>query len=156
RQVSTMYTTLNQYHVVMEAAPSFVERPEALGDIYARSTSGALVPFSAFASYKPDTSPLSVNHQSQFPATTLTFNLRQGASLSDAVTAVDAAMREIGVPASVHGAFQGTARVFQSSLASEPLLILGALVAVYIVLGVLYESVIHPFTILSTLPSAGL
>ena len=156
RQVSTMYTALNQYHVVMEAAPEFVERPEALQDIYARSSSGALVPFNTFAAYRVDTAPLSVNHQSQFPASTLTFNLRSGASLSDGVVAVNAAMRDIGVPATVHGSFQGTARVFESSLASEPWLILGALAAVYIVLGVLYESVIHPFTILSTLPSAGL
>ncbi len=156
RLVSTIYTSLNQYHVVMEAAPDDQERPEGLQQIYVRSTSGALVPFSTFATYQPDTAPLSVNHQSQFPATTLTFNLSAGASLSDAVTAIDSAMRDLGVPATVHGSFQGTASVFQSSLASEPWLILAALLTVYIVLGILYESLIHPLTILSTLPSAGL
>jgi multidrug efflux pump len=156
RLVSTIYTSLNQYHVVMEAAPDFQVRPEGLQQIYVRSTSGSLVPFSTFATYQPDTAPLSVNHQSQFPATTLTFNLSAGASLSDAVTAIDAAMRDLGVPATVHGGFQGTASVFQSSLASEPWLILAALLTVYIVLGILYESMIHPLTILSTLPSAGL
>jgi multidrug efflux pump len=156
RLVSTIYTSLNQYHVVMEAAPDDQERPEGLQQIYVRSTSGALVPFSTFATYQPDTAPLSVNHQSQFPATTLTFNLSGGASLSDAVTAIDGAMRDLAVPATVHGSFQGTASVFQSSLASEPWLILAALLTVYIVLGILYESLIHPLTILSTLPSAGL
>jgi multidrug efflux pump len=140
----------------MEAAPDFQVRPDGLQQIYVRSTAGSLVPFSTFATYEPDTAPLSVNHQSQFPATTLTFNLSAGASLSDAVTAIDAAMRDLGVPATVHGGFQGTASVFQSSLASEPWLILAALLTVYIVLGILYESMIHPLTILSTLPSAGL
>ncbi len=156
RLVSTIYTSLNQYHVVMEAAQEYQERPEGLEHLYVRSTSGSLVPFSAFASYQPDTAPLSVNHQSQFPATTVTFNLAPGAALSDAVEAVNGAMRDLHVPATVHGSFQGTASAFQSSLAGEPWLILAALVTVYIVLGVLYESVIHPLTILSTLPSAGL
>ena len=115
------------------------------------------MPFNTFATYQPDTAPLSVNHQSQFPATTLTFNLRAGASLSDGVTAVDAAMRDLGVPATVHGSFQGTAQASSSPPSpANRWLILGALATVYIVLGVLYESLIHPFTILSTLPSAGL
>ncbi|HEY7055010.1 MAG TPA: efflux RND transporter permease subunit, partial [Vicinamibacterales bacterium] len=156
RLVSTIYTSLNQYHVVMEVAPGYQQRPDSLQQIYVRSSSGSLVPFSTFASYQPDTAPLSVNHQSQFPATTLTFNLSQGMSLSDAVGAVEGATRELGMPATVHGSFQGTASVFQSSLASEPWLILAALATVYIVLGMLYESMIHPLTILSTLPSAGL
>ncbi len=156
RLVSTIYTSLNQYHVVMEAAPEYQQRPDGLQQIYVRSSSGRLVPFSTFATYQADTAPLSVNHQSQFPATTLTFNLTPGASLSDAVAAIDSAMRDLSVPASVHGSFQGTASVFQSSLASEPWLILAALLTVYIVLGILYESMIHPLTILSTLPSAGL
>ena len=155
RQVSTMYTQLNQYHVVMEVAPRFWQNPETLQDIYVRSASGAQVPLSAFTHFAPTTTALAVNHQGQFPAITLSFNLAPGVALGDAVTAIAAAEREIGLPASLHASFQGTAQAFQSSLANEPLLILAALVTVYLVLGVLYESYIHPLTILSTLPSAG-
>jgi len=155
RQVSTMYTQLNQYHVVMEVAPRFWQNPETLQDIYVRAASGAQVPLSAFTHFAPTTTALAVNHQGQFPAVTLSFNLAPGVALGDAVTAIEAAEREIGLPASIHASFQGTAQAFQSSLANEPLLILAALVTVYIVLGVLYESYIHPLTILSTLPSAG-
>ncbi len=155
RQVSTMYTQLNQYHVVMEVAPRFWQSPETLQDIYVRAASGKQVPLSAFTHFAPTTTALAVNHQGQFPAVTLSFNLAPGVALGDAVTAIEAAEREIGLPASIHASFQGTAQAFQSSLANEPLLILAALVTVYIVLGVLYESYIHPFTILSTLPSAG-
>ena len=155
RQVSTMYTQLNQYHVVMEVAPEFWQSPETLKDIYVRSATGAQVPLSAFAHFAPATTALAVNHQGQFPAVTLSFNLAPGVALGDAVTAIAAAEREIGLPASIRASFQGTAQAFQASLANEPLLILAALVAVYIVLGMLYESYIHPLTILSTLPSAG-
>ena len=156
RQVSTIYTQLNQYHVVLEVEPSFWQNPEGLKHIYVKTPSGAQVPLAAFARYEPSTSPLVVNHQGQFPSVTLSFNLRPGLALGDAVDAVDEAARAIGLPASIHGSFQGTAQAFQSSLASEPLLIVAAFTTVYIVLGVLYESTIHPVTILSTLPSAGL
>jgi multidrug efflux pump len=156
RQVSTMYTQLNQYHVVLEVDPQFWQSPEGLKHIYVKAPGGAQVPLSAFAHYEPSTSPLVVTHQGQFPSVTLSFNLRPGLALGDAVEAVEEAGREVGLPASIHGSFQGTAQAFQSSLASEPLLIAAALVTVYIVLGVLYESTIHPITILSTLPSAGL
>ncbi len=155
RQVSTMYTALNQYHVVMEAAPRFWQNPETLKDIYVRSSNGSQVPLSAFSHYEPATSALAVNHQGQFPAITFSFNLVPGVALGDALEAVQAAERDVGLPASIQASFQGTAQVFQASLANEPLLILAALVAVYIVLGILYESYIHPITILSTLPSAG-
>ena len=155
RQVSTMYTQLNQYHVVMEVAPRYWQNPEGLKDIYVRSSSGSEVPLSAFTHYAPATTSLAVNHQGQFPAVTLSFNLAPGEALGDAVTAIEKVEREIGLPASVQASFQGTAQAFQASLTNEPLLILAALVTVYIVLGVLYESYIHPITILSTLPSAG-
>ncbi|MGH9438905.1 MAG: efflux RND transporter permease subunit, partial [Terriglobia bacterium] len=155
RQVSTIFTQLNQYHVVLEAAPQFQQNPDALKTIYVRSTGGAQVPLSAFASFVPSTTTLAVNHQGQFPAITMSFNLAPGVSLGQAVDAVEEARNQIGMPDSVHASFQGTAQAFQVSLANEPLLILAALVAVYIVLGILYESTIHPLTILSTLPSAG-
>jgi len=155
RQVSTMYAGLNQYRVVMEVAPEFWQHPETLNGIYVANTSGALVPLSAVATFGRSTTPLAINHQSQFPAITLSFNLVPGASLGDAVIAIDRAAQDIGMPTTVHGSFQGTARVFQTSLANEPWLIAAALVAVYIVLGMLYESLVHPLTILSTLPSAG-
>jgi multidrug efflux pump len=156
RQVSTIYTQLNQYHVVLEAEPAFWQNPDGLKHIYVKTPAGAQVPLAAFARYEPSTSPLVVNHQGQFPAVTLSFNLRPGLALGDAVNAVEQAAREIELPERIHGSFQGTAQAFQSSLASEPLLIAAALATVYIVLGVLYESTIHPITILSTLPSAGL
>jgi multidrug efflux pump subunit AcrB len=155
RQVSTMYTQLNQYHVVMEVAPRFWQSPETLKDIYVRPATGAPVPLAAFTHFAPTTTALAVNHQGQFPAVTLSFNLAPGVALGQAVTAIEAAEREIGMPAGIHASFQGTAQAFQASLANESLLILAALVTVYIVLGVLYESYIHPVTILSTLPSAG-
>jgi len=155
RQVSTMYTQLNQYHVVMEVAPRYWSTPETLDSIYVRPPQGPMVPLSTVAHFAPGTTSLAVNHQGQFPAVTLSFNLVPGVALGDAVDAINAATRELGLPASIHASFQGTAQAFQASLAGEPLLILAALVTVYIVLGVLYESYIHPLTILSTLPSAG-
>jgi multidrug efflux pump len=155
RQVSTIYTQLNQYHVVLEVLPAFQENPDALKSIYVKSASGAQVPLSSFTRFVPGTTPLAVNHQGQFPSVTLSFNLAPGVALGHAVTAIKAAEQQIGLPASIRASFQGTAQAFQASLASQPLLILAALVTVYIVLGVLYESYIHPVTILSTLPSAG-
>src|SRR6058998_1117874 len=155
RLVSTLYTQLNQYHVVMEVAPRFWQSPETLKDIYVRSSSGDMAPLSAFTHFEPATTALAVNHQGQFPAVTLSFNLAPGVALGEAVKAIEAAQREMGLPAGIRASFQGTAQAFQASLANEPLLILAALVTVYIVLGILYESYIHPLTILSTLPSAG-
>ncbi len=155
RQVAITYTSLNQYHVVMEVAPPYWQRPATLRDIYVHSPNGAEVPLSAFTHYEPTSTSLSVNHLSQFPAVTTSFNLTGGASLGDAVTAIEAATREMGLPASIRGSFLGTAEAFKASLANEPYLILAALLAVYIVLGILYESYVHPVTILSTLPSAG-
>jgi multidrug efflux pump len=155
RQVSTMYTELNQYHVVMEVEPRYWQRPDTLRDIYVRSSTGAQVPLSAFARFEPTSDTLQVNHQGQFPAVTLSFNLAPGVALGDAVRAIESSLREMGVPTSVRGKFAGTAQAFQASLSSQPWLILAALVTVYIVLGILYESYVHPITILSTLPSAG-
>jgi multidrug efflux pump len=155
RQVSITYTTLNQYHVVMEVEPRFWQRSDTLHDIYIHTATGAVVPLSAVARYEETATALSVNHQGQFPAITMSFNLTEGASLGGAVTAIENATREIGLPASIRGSLQGTAQAFQASLANQPLLILAALVTVYIVLGILYESYVHPITILSTLPSAG-
>ena len=155
RQVSITYTYLNQYHTVMEVEPSFWQRPETLRDIYVRSKTGAMVPLSAFARFERNTTTLAVNHQSQFPAVTISFNLVAGKSLGEAVKEIEEATREMGLPDSIKGSFQGTAQVFQAALANMPWLILAALAAVYIVLGMLYESYVHPITILSTLPSAG-
>jgi multidrug efflux pump len=155
RQVSTMYTGINQYHVVLEVLPEFQQNPESLNTLYVRSSNGTSVPLSAFTHIRTALSSLTVNHQGSFPATTLSFALAPGVALSDAVEAVLKAQDDIGMPANVHGAFAGTARAFQASLQSQPLLILTALLTVYIVLGILYESYIHPITILSTLPSAG-
>ena len=155
RQVATTYMPLNQYHVVMEVAPEFRDNPDALKNIFVKSNSGAMVPLSAVTDFEETRTPLTVNHQSQVPAVTISFNLAPGASLGQATTAVEAARVKIGLPSEIHGGFQGTAQAFQSSLSSEPVLILLALVTVYIVLGMLYESLIHPITILSTLPSAG-
>ncbi len=155
RQVSTMYTSLNQYHVVMEVAPQYQRDPQALSNIYIKSSNGTSVPLTAVTKFEPGRTSLAVNHQGQFPAVTLSFNLAPGVSLGQAVTALQNAEADIGMPSSVHGSFQGTAQAFQSSLSSEPFLIITALAAVYIVLGILYESYIHPITILSTLPSAG-
>jgi multidrug efflux pump len=155
RQVSNIYKGLNQYHVVMEVAPQFQQNPSSLQDIYVQGQAGKLVPLSAFARYAPSQTSLAVNHQGQFPSITLSFNLAPGASLGQAVNDIQAAQRQMGLPANVRGKFQGTAQAFQDSLSSQPWLILAALAAVYIVLGILYESYIHPITILSTLPSAG-
>ncbi len=155
RQVATTYTQLNQYRVVLEVKPEFLETPDGLDRLYVRSASGGLVPLAALTVHRPSTVPLAINHQGQFPSITLSFNLAPGKSLSDAVTTIQKAKDSIGMPASVIGGFQGTAQAFQDSLASQPLLILLALLTVYIVLGVLYESYVHPLTILSTLPTAG-
>src|SRR5262245_46090445 len=155
RQVAITYTPLNQYHVVMEVAPQYWQSPETLRDLYIRSGDGTQVPLSAFTHFEPRPTNLTVNHQGQFPAVTISFNLAPGVALSEAVSAIDAAMHELGLPESVHGSFQGAAQAFQASLTSEPVLILAALLTVYLVLGILYESYIHPITILSTLPSAG-
>jgi len=155
RQVSTMFTQLNQYRVVLESQPSFQTRPDDLRNVFLQSSSGGSVPLSAFTELKTGAAPLSVNHQGQFPVVTVSFNLAPGTSLGRAVKAIEKARREIGMPASVQTAFQGTAQAFRASLVNAPLLILAAIVTVYIVLGVLYESYIHPLTILSTLPSAG-
>jgi multidrug efflux pump len=155
RQVSTIYTQLNQYRVILEVAPRFQQDPESLKYLYVKSPAGAQVPLSAFVSVTPGTAPLAINHQGQFPSVTLSFNLAPGVALGHAVDAIRAAEQQIGLPASIRASFQGTAQAFQASLANQALLILAAIVTVYIVLGVLYESYIHPITILSTLPSAG-
>ena len=154
-QISTMFTQLNQYHVVLEVDPKFQHNPKSLQDIYVTSSSGGEVPLSTFTHYEQIRTPLIINHQGQFPCVTISFNLAPGYSLGEAVDAINALQKEIGMPISIQGAFQGTAAAFRASLANEPLLILAALITVYIVLGVLYESYIHPITILSTLPSAG-
>ncbi|MHB8741936.1 MAG: multidrug efflux RND transporter permease subunit [Sulfuricaulis sp.] len=155
RQVSTIYNPLNQYHVVMEAAPQYRQNPTDLKNVYVSTSTAAQVPLSAFARYEPTNTPLSVNHQGQFVATTISFNLVPGVSLSTATRAINNALDRIELPTSIHGSFEGTARAFQNSLSSQPWLILAALLTVYIVLGILYESYVHPITIISTLPSAG-
>jgi multidrug efflux pump len=155
RQVSTIFTQQNQYHVVLEVAPKFQRTPESLGNIYVKSSNGTQVPLSAFTHFEEKRTPLVISHQGQFPAVTVSFNLAPGKSIGDAVDAVNKAKAELNMPPSVNAEFQGSARAFVASLENEPLLILAALIVVYIVLGVLYESYIHPITILSTLPSAG-
>ena len=155
RQVSTMFTQLNQYRVILEVMPEFQKSPEALQFLDVRSAGGGQVPLNVFTQVSETNAPLVISRQGQFPAVTLSFNLAPGNSLGDAVLAIERATERIGLPASIRGSFQGTAQAFQASLGNEPLLILAALVTVYIVLGVLYESYIHPLTILSTLPSAG-
>jgi len=152
---STMYTSLNQYYVVMEVAPQFWQSPEGLNDIYVHPATGGEVPVSAITHYAPTTAPLAVNHQGQFPSVTVSFNLASGVALSDAAEAINKMEEDMGMPATIHGMFAGTLQAYQASLASEPLLIVTAILAVYIVLGILYESFIHPITILSTIPSAG-
>jgi multidrug efflux pump len=154
-QVSTMYTSLNQYHVVMEVAPQFWQSPEALKDVYVEASQGKEVPINAVAHAETKTAALAVNHQGQFPSVTVSFNLAPGVSLSDAATAITDMQQKIGMPSTIHGMFSGTLQQFQASLSTEPLLVITALMAVYIVLGILYESYVHPITILSTLPSAG-
>src|SRR6202023_3223117 len=178
RLVSTIFTQLNQYHVVLEVDPQFQQSPQDLKNICVHSSAGqapssgsgasisattvplsstatAQIPLSAFTRFEPSSTPLTINHQGQFPVVTLSFNLAPGASLGEAVNAINAAKDQIGMPPSIQATFQGTAAAFLRSLSNEPILILAALVTVYIVLGVLYESYIHPITILSTLPSAG-
>jgi multidrug efflux pump len=156
RQVSNIYKGINQYHVVLEVAPQFQPGPEVLQSVYVPASSGKLVPLSAFAHFEHSNTALSVNHQGIFPAITLSFNLAPGASLGPAVDHIEQARRELRVPSTVHATFQGTAQAFQDSLSNQLVLIITALAAVYIVLGILYESFIHPITILSTIPSAGI
>jgi multidrug efflux pump len=155
RQISTIFTQLNQYRVVLEVAPEVRQGPTGLDDIYLQGPEGGAVPLRTVTRMTETTAPLSIGHQGQFPVVTLSFNLAPGVSLGEAVAAVNEATAALGMPLSVHGSFQGTAAAFEASLTNEPLLILAALVTVYLVLGVLYESYIHPLTILSTLPSAG-
>jgi multidrug efflux pump len=157
RQVSVMFTALNQYHVVAEVAPVYWQNPLTLRDIYVACPANPRmqVPLSAFAHFTPDIAPLSVNHQGLFPAVTVSFNLQPGVALGDAVNAITAATRKVGLPLTIQTMFAGTAQAYQQSLGNEPILIASALAAVYLVLGILYESYIHPVTILSTLPSAG-
>ena len=155
RQVSTIFTQLNQYHVVLEVGPQFQNDPSDLSNIYVKSSTGQQVPLSTFSHFVTSPAPLAINHQGQFPVVTISFNLAPGESLGKATKVIAQAEQEMGMPISIHPSFQGTAAAFQNSLASEPWLILAALITVYIVLGVLYESYIHPVTILSTLPSAG-
>jgi multidrug efflux pump len=154
-QVSTMYSQINQYHVVMNIVPEFWQDPDGLKQIYLTTNQRTQTPLSAFTHYAPSTTPLSINHSGQFPSVTISFNLIPGFPLGTAVDEIDDAQREMGLPAAIHGSFSGAAQAYQASLANEPILILAALLAVYIVLGILYESFIHPITILSTLPSAG-
>jgi multidrug efflux pump len=153
--VSTIYKTQNQYFVVMEVAPQFWQDPRQLANVYVKSGSGRSVPLSAIAKFETKTAPISVNHQGQFPSVTVSFNLAPGMALSDAARVIDEMEQGIGMPETIHGMFAGTLQAFQQSLSTEPLLLTMAIIAVYIVLGILYESCIHPITILSTLPSAG-
>ena len=155
RQVSTMYTQLNQYHVILEVQPNFQLDPSSLSSLYVASSTGTEVPLSTFVKVQRTTTPLSIDHLGQFPASTISFNLAPGASLGDAVKIINQVESDLHMPETVNASFQGTAKAFEASLTNEPILILAALITVYIVLGVLYESYIHPVTILSTLPSAG-
>jgi multidrug efflux pump len=155
RQVSTMFTERNQYHVVMEVAPRLWQSPEGLKSIYLRGSNGTVVPLNAVVHFEPTTAPIAVNHQGQFPSVTISFNLAPGVALSEAVEVIQQLEQKMGMPGRIHGSFSGTLQAFQSSLSSQPVLILTALAAVYIVLGILYESYIHPITIISSLPSAG-
>jgi multidrug efflux pump len=155
RQVSTMYTPLNQYHVVMEVAPEFWQNPQTLRDVYVRAPSGSVTPLNAFAHFGPRIAPLTINHQGLFPAVTISFNLQPGVALGDAVNAITEAAGKVGLPPTIQTMFAGTAEAYQQSLGNEGILIAAALATVYLVLGILYESYIHPVTILSTLPSAG-
>jgi multidrug efflux pump subunit AcrB len=155
REIATTYTQLNQYYVVMVVDPAFWQDPGALDNVYVSSSSGGMVPLSAFTHYESGTAPLAVNHSSVFPSVTYSFNLAPGVALGTAVNLIDAAERAAGMPTTITGSFSGTAQAFSASLSSEPILIAAAIAAVYVVLGILYESYIHPITILSTLPSAG-
>jgi multidrug efflux pump len=153
--VSTMYTPVNQYYVVMEVAPEYWQSPEGLRDVYIHSPNNQIVPLNVLAAYSPNIAPLTISHQGQFPSVTVSFNLKPGIALSEATESITNMEQEIGMPATIRGMFSGTLQAFQASLSTQPLLIVTALIAVYIVLGILYESLIHPITILSTLPSAG-
>jgi multidrug efflux pump len=155
RQVSTLFTQLNQYHVILEVDPHYQTSPKHLEDVYVNAPTGAPIPLSALVNYQSTSSPILISHLGQFPATTVSFNLAPRAALGEAVDAIQKVQKEMPTPAAMQASFQGTAEAFVASLTNEPLLILAALVTVYIVLGVLYESYIHPITILSTLPSAG-
>jgi multidrug efflux pump len=155
RQIATLFTQSNQYHVVLETMPDFQLNPGKLQDIYVRSATGSAIPLSTFAHFESGTAVLAVNHQGQFPVVTVSFNLAPNSSLGEATSAIEKVQKDLNMPASVVATFQGTAQAFKASLTNEPLLILAAIITVYIVLGVLYESYIHPLTILSTLPSAG-
>jgi multidrug efflux pump subunit AcrB len=155
RQVATIFTQLNQYRVILEVDPQFQQTPASLDKVYVKSTTGQMIPLTTFATVQAGTAPLSIVHEGQFPAVTLSFNLASGKSLGEAVDAINRATREIGLPETVATSFSGSAAEFRSSIASEPFLILAAILVIYIVLGVLYESYIHPLTILSSLPSAG-
>jgi len=154
-QVSTMFTALNQYHVVMEAAPQYWQTPAGLDDVYIHTNSGGIIPLSAVAKFEPKIAPLAVNHQGQFPSVTVSFNLAPGVALSQAAQQINQLEQSLGMPSTVRGMFSGTFLAFQASLQTEPMLIVTAILTVYIVLGILYESYIHPITILSTIPSAG-
>ena len=156
RHVARIYTTLNQYYVILEVDPQYQLGPNALGRIYARSSSGSMVPLSQFATISRSTAPLAVNHQGQFPSVTLSFNLAPDSTIGSAVSALRQAAADLHMPPSIATSFQGNAQAFQTSLSSTPVLIVAALIAVYLILGMLYESTIHPLTIISTLPSAGL
>jgi multidrug efflux pump len=155
RQISTLFTQLNQYHVILETQPDFQCNPSKLDNIYVLSSSGKAVPLAAFTRLEAGSAPLSIDHQGQFPSVTISFNLAPGVALGDATKAIDNEQKALNMPLSVQASFQGTAQAFIASLANEPLLILAAIITVYLILGVLYESYIHPITILSTLPSAG-
>jgi multidrug efflux pump len=155
RQISTIYAQANQYRVILEAMPEYQKDPSSLGKLYLNGTGGAQVPLSAIATFQRTTAPLVIAHQAQFPSVTISFNIAPDASLSEAVAAVSAAERAIGMPSSLSGSYSGDAEEFAKSLANQPWLILAAIITIYIILGVLYESFIHPITILSTLPSAG-
>jgi multidrug efflux pump len=156
RQVSNIYKGLNQYHVVLEVSDNYTQGPEGLSHIYVPSNTGKAIPLNSFAHYEPSNTSLSVNHQGLYPSITLSFNIAPGMALSTAVTEIENASRELHVPPTVHGGFQGTAQAFKESISNYLILLLTALGAVYIVLGILYESYIHPITILSTIPSAGI
>jgi multidrug efflux pump len=152
--VGVIYNPLNQYRVVMELAPRYLQGPESLGSLYLSNANGAQVPLASLASVAPKLGPLSVNHERGTPASTLSFNLAPGVSLSQATDAVDGAVAALGMPVSVRGVFSGTANAFRDALKGQPLLVLAAIVTIYLLLGMLYESLLHPITILSTLPSA--
>src|SRR6185436_9568752 len=155
RQIATMYTSTNQYKVILEVQPEFQNDPSALSKIYVPGPNGVQIPLSSFAHFTSKVEPLMLSHQGQFPAVTLSFNLAPGKAIGEAVDKIQAMERDLKMPATVNGSFQGTAQAFKASLSSTPLLVAAAILVVYIVLGILYESYIHPITILSALPSAG-